>query len=234
MYESAVSSASAPVLVVAYDEKARAALAASTAPYGVDAVSCASFREAQDYARFHSCRGIMVDMATMIGSNDEEKTIAWTITTLYPALRVKSMGAMLIPMAMAGDVNEQKSLKEFLTTTCERFAPRRMRAHRRRDFCIPTRIAEGRGFTTNISWGGAFIVDTCSERFSIGDDVSVRFLFQSALEVSGVVVVVRHEGWEEHRPPGIGVRFKEISPELERNLALLLRTDKDHDRDRLA
>lgn len=223
MHESAVSSAPVPVLVVASDEKARAALAAIPAPYGINAVPCASFREAQEYASSHRCRGIIVDLTTMIGSDDEEMEIACTLTMLYPALRVKSIGAMLIPVTMAGGTEQERSLKEFFTVTCERFAPRKVRAHSRRDYCIPTRIGEVHGFTTNISWGGAFIVDTCSERFSIGEDVSVRFLFQPSVELSGVAEVVRLEGWGEHRPPGIAVRFKELGPELERNLSLLLR-----------
>ena len=37
----------------------------------------------------------------------------------------------------------------------------------------------------------------------------------------------------QHRPPGIGVRFRHAGWELEGNLVALLKSDKDKDRDRL-
>ena len=95
-----------PVLVVAYDDKSRAALAASLGLFGVPAISCATFVAAESYALTGSCQGILVDLATMIKAKDEEKAVAYTLTGIYPALRVKTMGSMLIPMIMAGDAKQ--------------------------------------------------------------------------------------------------------------------------------
>lgn len=219
-----------PVLVIAYDDKARAALAASLGPYGVRAVPCSTFCEAENFALCGFYRGVLVDLATMIKAKAEERFVAYTLTGFYPTLRVKTMGTMLVPMAMAGDAKQDKNLNDFLTKTCTEFTPRRLRSNRRKDICIPTYIGIERGFTLNISWSGLFIADMNPERFSVGEEITVTFP-DFGLDVE--VIVARIQGWGQHRPPGIGVTFRHMGQELESNLFALLRSDKDKDRDRL-
>lgn len=137
---------------------------------------------------------------------------------------------MLVPMAMAGDAKQDKSLNDFITKTCAGFSPRRLRSSKRKDICIPTYIGAVRGFTLNISWSGVFIADMNPERFSVGEEITV------ALPDFGLVVevtVARIQSWGQHRPPGIGAEFKQMGQELESNLFALLKIDKDKDRDRL-
>lgn len=218
-----------PVLVIAYNDTARAALAASLGSYGVRAEPCSTFCEAESFALRAPYQGILVDLASMIKAKAEEKVVAYTLAGLYPTLRVKTMGTMLIPMAMAGDVKQDKSLHDFLTKTCAQFKPRRLRANRRRAICVPTYLGAVRGFTLNISWSGLFIVDMNPERFSVGEEIRVS-IPDFGLEVE--VSVARVQDWGQHRPPGIGVRFEHMSQELEDNLLALLRCDKDKDHDR--
>jgi hypothetical protein len=227
------TSQESPVLVVAYDEKSRAAMAASSAPFGTRAVPCATFQEAQELALSGFFRGILVDLATMIKAKDVEKVIAHTLTGIYPTLRVKAMGSMLIPMIMAGDAKQDKSLGDFFTKTCAAFPPRRLRNNKRKDICIPTYIEEGRGFTLNISWSGVFIVDVNPERFRVGQEIEVRFLAGSDLEFTVPLAVVRVQPWGERRTPGIGLQFKLVDHELEIYLSTILRIDRITDRDRL-
>jgi hypothetical protein len=223
-----------PVLVVAYDDKARATIAASPLPFGVRAVQCASFSEAQDHALAACHRGIMVDLVTMIKAKDLEKIIAHTLTSIFPTMRVKSMGPMLIPMIMAGDAQQDKSLKDFFTKTCMGFAPRMLRSHKRKELCLPTLIGGRRGFSVNISWSGAFIADMAPECFAIGQELTLTLLCGPADELILEAVVVRIQSWGERRPPGLGVRFKALDQETEGRMCALLRSEKDTDRDRMA
>ena len=223
-----------PVLVVAYDDKSRAALTASLGLFGVPAISCATFVAAESYALTGSCQGILVDLATMIKAKDEEKAVAYTLTGIYPALRVKTMGSMLIPMIMAGDAKQDNSLKDFLTKTCAAFLPRKLRSNKRKVFCLPTHIGGERGFTVDISWSGAFIADMNPERFGVGSEITVHFLPEHGVELAVEVSIVRIQRWGEHRPPGIGVQFKQIGEQFAAILFALLKSDKDKGRDRLA
>jgi hypothetical protein len=218
-----------PILVIAYDDTACITLAASLGPYGVRAEPCSTFCEAESFALSTPYQGILVDLASMIKAKAEEKVVAYTLTRFYPTLRVKTMGTMLIPMAMAGDVKQDKSLNDFLAMTCAQFEPRRLRSNKRRTICVPTYIEAERGFTLNISWSGLFIADMNPERFSVGEEIRVS-IPDFGLEAE--VIVVRVQDWGQHRPPGIGVKFKHISQELEDNLIALLRCDKDRDHDR--
>lgn len=76
MYKPVITHSDYPVLVVAYDDTSRAALAASVEPFDVRAVPCSTFCEAEQYALRTACRGILVDLATMIKAKAEEKIVA--------------------------------------------------------------------------------------------------------------------------------------------------------------
>jgi hypothetical protein len=230
MHESEKTRTDYSVLVVSYDDKSRISLAASLEPYGVRAVQCSTFYEAESHALGELCRGILVDLASMIKSKGEEKICAYTLTGFYPTLRVKTMGAMLIPMTMAGDAKQDNNLKDFLTGTCADFKPRKLRINKRRDMCIPTFIGTERGFTLNISWVGVFVADMNPERFTIGEEINITFP-DLGLEVICVVARIQH--WGQHCPPGIGLEFKHIGQEFENYLFALLKSKKDKDRDRL-
>jgi hypothetical protein len=224
----------APVLVVAYDDKARAAMAASMAPFGVAALPCATFQEAEDLAREGCFRGILVDLATMIKAKDVEKIIAHTLTGIYPTLRIRCMGGMLIPMIMAGDAQQDKSVSDFATKTCAGFAPRRLRLHKRKEICLPVLIGDERLITLNLSWTGAFLIDMHPERFAPGQELTVRFLTTPNQDFAVGATVVRVQSWGMRRHPGIGLEFKPVGPEIEKELFALLRSDKESERDRLA
>ena len=217
------------VLVIAYDERVLALLAKSLAPFAPCVEPCASFCAAESIALEFACQGVLVDLTAMIKAKSEEKIVAYTLASFFPTLRVRAMGPMIVPMTMAGDAKQEKSLSDFVAKTCAGFAPRRLRRHKRRAICLPTFLGEHRGFTLNISWGGAFIADMNPERFSLGERL-VLSLPDFGLHVK--VTVVRIQLWGEHRPPGIGVEFAEVTPELEESLRGLLQCSKDSDHDR--
>jgi hypothetical protein len=218
-----------PVLVIAYDERVLAVLAQSLAPFTSRVEPCASFCAAESIVLQVACQGVLVDLTAMIKAKSEEKIVAYTLASFFPTLRVRAMGPMIVPMALAGEAKQEKSLGDFITRTCAGFAPRRLRRHKRRAICLPTFLGEHRGFTLNISWGGAFLADMNPERFCLGDRL-VLSLPDFGLDVE--VEVARIQLWGAHRPPGIGVSFVELAPELEKSLRGLLQSSKDSDHDR--
>lgn len=218
------------ILVVAYNESSRKSLAASLLPYDVPATVCSTFCEAEDLALKGQYGGILVDLATIIKAKAEEKIVAYTLTGFYPTLRVKTMGAMLIPMSMAGEAKQDKSLNDFLTKTCAQFTPRRLRAFKRKDVSLSTTINMERGFTLNMSWSGMFIADMYPEKYSVGDELTVTLPeFEKDIEV----VVARTQSWGQRWPAGIGVKYKFLSQEMECSLFSVLRSDKNKERDRI-
>jgi hypothetical protein len=229
MYDVSDVYPEAPVLVIAYDEKVRAVLVASLAPFHVRLEPCTSFCQAEGIALQRSCKGVVVDLTAMIKAKSEEKIVAYTLASFFPTLRVRAMGPMIVPMTLSGEAKQEKSLQDFLSKTCAGFTPRRLRRHRRKAICLPTFLGDHRGFTLNLSWGGAFVADMNPERFSLGDRLALSLPeFKMTVEVT----VARIQFWGEHRPPGIGVEFVTVSPELEINLRELLLCSKDSDHDR--
>ncbi|HPX60387.1 MAG TPA: PilZ domain-containing protein [Deltaproteobacteria bacterium] len=222
----------APILVVAYADDVRAVLEKGLERFCVQVMSCASFHEAEALALVNTVNGLLVDLTSIIKAKGTEKVLAYTLASVYPTLRVRNTGGEPVPMAMPGDAKQDSSLNDFVTKSCAAFMPRRLRRYRRREICVSTvRLHSGadeRGFTLNISWGGAFVVDTHPERFAIGQDLQL-FFQEIGLEVAVKVCWIQY--WGQRHFPGIGVSFTAIDDKLEKALFQLLKHDREHDRD---
>jgi len=222
------------ILVVSYSDDARAALLETLNKHGVAAVACATFREAEDQALRGFYHGLLIDLPSIIKAKGEEKIIAYTLTNFFPTLRVRAIGATLVPMAMPGAAKQDKSLSDFLTKTCSAFSPRKPRAHKRHPVCISVLLRykgeELRGFTLNVSWGGAFIVDVQADRFSVGESVEIDL---PQLNGSIKATICWIMPWGKSSAPGIGVSFSEMDASFEDVLADILKSRKEFDRDRL-
>ncbi len=225
---------SRPILVVSYVEATLEQLVKSLLQLEVSAIPCNIFCDAEKLALENTYNGILIDLTSIIKAKGEEKVVAYGLASVYPSLRVRSMGAMLIPMAMPGDAKQDNSLKDFINKTCAEFEPRSLRLYRRRDKCVSIIRkdipGEERGFTLNISWGGAFIIDNHPERFTAGQKMTL-FLHELGMEVN--VVVCWIQPWGHRHFPGIGVRFETVDEELEKALFQLLKHDRSIDRDRI-
>ena len=224
-----------PILVVSYVDETRAALAAVLNKTGAAAVPCTNFCEAENLALNGFYSGILVDLPSIIKSKGEEKIVAYTLANFFPTLRVRTMGGMLIPMAMPGSAKQDKSLDDFLSKTCSAFEPRKLRVFRRHPICLSTLVKykgdELRGFTLNVSWGGMFIVDLQAERFSVGDPVSI-LIPEFGCTISAAVCRIKPWGIQRH-PPGVGLLFNTLDEAVEPVIAGITRTSKEFDRDRL-
>jgi hypothetical protein len=224
-----------PILVVSYVDDTRDALTGILGNAGTIAIPCTSFCEAENLALKGLYRGMLVDLPSIIKSKGEEKIVAYTLANFFPTLRVRTMGGMLIPMTMPGSAKQDKSLDDFLNKSCMAYTPRPLREFRRHPLCISTLLhcnnQEYRGFTQNISWGGAFVVDVFSERFAEESDVKVEFLdFGFNLDAS----IRWHKPWGERFAPGVGIRFKELDESVISVFSGSFKTSREFDRDRLA
>ena len=224
------------ILVISYTDETRAALTAVLNKSGAIAAPCSSFCEAENLALDGLYSGILVDLPSIVKSKGEEKIVACTLANFFPILRVRTMGGMLVPMAMPGSAKQDKNLDDFLSKTCATFNPRKLRLFKRHPVCLSALVnyngAESRGFTLNISWGGMFVVDLCAERFRIGDRLTIvipEFDCHMHAEVS------RTKPWAIMRtPPGIGLRFTRMDETVESVIAGITRSCKEFDRDRVS
>ena len=224
-----------PILVVSYGEETRAALVTTLNNNGASTVSCATFCEAENLALAGLYSGILVDLPSIIKSKGEEKIVAYTLANFFPILRVRTMGGMLVPMAMPGSAKQDKSLGDFLTKTCSNFEPRKLRVFRRHPICLSTLVnyngVEFRGFTLNVSWGGMFIVDLSAEKYRVGEPVSI-LIPEFGCTIAAHVNRIKPWGMDSH-PPGVGLRFDSLTESVESVITGITRTSKDFDRDRL-
>lgn len=223
-----------PILVISYIDDTRDSLTAILNKTGAVCVPCSTFCEAENLALKGLYSGILVDLPSIIKSKGEEKIVAYTLANFFPTLRVRTMGGMLIPMSMPGSAKQDKNLEDFLNKTCTAYLSRPLREFRRHSICISTIIhfnsKEYRGFTQNISWGGAFIVDLFSEKFADATDITVEFLNYD-IKLDAYIQWVKP--WGERFAPGVGIQFKELNESVISLFSGSFKTSREFDRDRL-
>jgi len=222
------------LIVISYGDEARSALLASLQDHDVAAVACATFLEAENLAVSDNCNGFLIDLTSIVKAKGEEKIIACTLMNFFPTLRVRTVGSMLVPMTMPGEARQDSSLGDFLNKSCAAFTPRKLRSFRRHNVCLSTVIHQGetdiRGFTLNVSWGGAFIVDTHSEGLIVGDEIVINI---PELQIDVPAVICWIQPWGSRRPPGFGVSFRLDDETCTRFPACVLKQPRENDRDRL-
>lgn len=222
------------ILVVSYGDDTRAALADSLDGHSVTAVACATFLEAEEMALRQKFHGLLIELPSVIKAKGEEKIVAYTLANFFPTLRVRAIGKSLVPMAMPGSARQDRSLADFLTKSCSAFSPRSLRVHRRHPVCLLTEVRHGgediRGFTLNLSWGGAFIADVGAERYAVGEEIGIRLPLYDRLLPASIRWI---RPWGGQSAPGIGVSFLDMDGTVETAFAGLLKTRREFDRDRL-
>ncbi len=223
-----------PILVVSYSDEIRAALTATLQDNGAIGVPCATFCEAESLALTGRYCGLLIDLPSIIKSKGEEKIVAYTLANFFPTLRVRAMGTLLVPMTMPGSAKQDKSLADFVQKSCFTFTPRSLRSYRRHPVCIPTLITcssgQFRGFTLDLSWGGAFVVDVTSERFADEKEVVVDFP-DCSIRLDAEIRWFRP--WGQRFAPGTGVMFGALDDAVIPVFSGILRANRDFDRDRL-
>lgn len=225
---------SKPVLVISYNADTRKALLDDLQRNGMTGVPCKSFLAAEDVAREGVFNGILVDLNSIIKAKGDEKVVACSLTGFYPTVRVRAIGKTLVPMGMPEDAGQGNGISDFLVKSCFSFIPRRLRLHCRHDIVVSavssSHAPGARLFTLNISWGGAFVVDTQPEKYAIGQELQFEL---PEFEHSFFASVCWVRPWGERKIPGVGVAFREVDERMDQILATLLHRGRDEDRDRM-
>jgi len=223
-----------PILVISYNDDARSALTTSLQNLDVAAAPCATFCEAENLALEDYFCGLVVDLTSIIKAKGEEKAVATSLANLFPTLRVKTLGAMMVPMTMPGEAKQDSSLNDFLKKTCLAFPPRRLRSYRRHNLCLSTTSHHAgsaeRSIVLNLSWGGAFLVNMQPENHATGEEIILTFN-ETGIEVPAAIVWI--QPWGGRRTPGFGISFQQNDATLERFIGSILSNDRIYDRDRL-
>lgn len=223
-----------PIIAIAYNEETRNAFLTALQKAGAEAVTAESFYDAETLVLQGNYSGLLVDLPSIVKAKGDEKVVACSLTNFFPTLRVRAVGSVLVPMTMPGAARQDNSLNDFLIKSCAAFEPRRLRKHRRRDICLTTQLhspqSDERGFILNLSWGGAFILETRPERFTVGSSLDI-YLPEAELLVTTTVRWLRP--WGERKLSGLGVSFDQTDQQLSEALTILLKSDPENDRDRL-
>lgn len=223
-----------PILVVSYTDDTRAALAATLNSSNVPSVACSSFCEAEELALEGLYSGLLIDLPSIIKSKGEEKIVAYTLTNFFPTLRVRTIGSVLVPMAMSGTAKQEKNLNAFLNLTCPAFNTRKLRRYKRHNVSVSTLLhhkgTDYRGFTLDLGWGGAFIADMFPEKFLPEEEFMVQFV-EFDFEIRCTICSIKP--WGQRSASGISVTFSVVDETVESALAGILKTRKEFDRDRL-
>lgn len=223
-----------PIIAIAYNEETRSAFLTALQKAGAEAVTAESFYDAETLVLQGNYSGLLVDLPSIVKAKGDEKVVACSLTNFFPTLRVRAVGTVLVPMTMPGAARQDNSLNDFLLKSCAGFEPRRLRKHRRRDICLTTQLqsprSDERGFILNLSWGGAFILETRPERFTVGSSLDI-YLPEAELLVTTTVRWLRP--WGERKLSGLGVSFDQTDQQLSEALTILLKSDPENDRDRL-
>lgn len=223
-------------LVVSGDPKTRNRIMKALSSDDISLTECATFREAEQVAVTGPFSAIIADVPTIVKAKDDERLAVFSLQNIYPLVRVKTSGDLIVPIIMK-QKDRGQSLTVHLEKICSTFLPRRLRAFKRHNSFIPVQIRKSDGleyqtFTMDISWGGAFIVMNSTWGMATGTILTVGM---PTLGITIVTDIVRIQPWgEQGVAPGIGVKWEAQHnlPVLE-GLHKIFKTDINEDRDRL-
>lgn len=197
-----------------------------------------SFREAENLALSNPFSGVLADIPTVIKARGEEKLIASSLQNVYPFLRAKVSGDLILPIIMPGGCEGEQSIARFFENAGRTFVPRRIRTYKRHKYHLPVLIRqeevcdELQSFTMDVSWSGAFIVMNDPGAMNVGHAIIVQF---PSLNIAIDASVIRIQAWGHSGVvPGIGLAWHlPIEPAAEKGLHAVLKMKKERDRDRL-
>lgn len=223
-------------LIVSVSPETRAAITNSLQTEKVALIECTSFLEAEQIALSQPICAVVADIPTIIKSKGDEQLVASSLQNIFPFIRVKARGALVMPITNISDIGNPNITSHF-ETICSRFVPRCLRAYKRYKTIVPVVIHRNHGpscqsVTLDISWGGAFVILNGTVDFDAGNELT---LDMPTLTISVKAVVVRTNSWGKHGiAPGLGLRWtSEMDSILSEGLSKVLGVDRSNDRDRL-
>lgn len=224
------------VLVVSGDPVTRDRIMRTLSSGAVSLTECTAFREAEQVAVTRPFSAVIADVPTIVKAKDDERLAVLSLQNIYPLIRVKTSGDLIVPIIMQQKERDQ-SLTAHLENICSAFVPRRLRRYKRYRNFIPVQIRKSDGqeyqtFTLDISWGGAFIVMNSTWGLAAGNGLTI---YMPTLDIIIAAEIVRIQAWGvQGMAPGIGVKWEiqDNQPVLH-GLRKVFRTEINEDCDRL-
>ena len=223
----------AKVLLISKNSESRQLYEGFINTIGVPLDSVASLQDALFAATRNAYNGILIDLQTLIQSDDKEKESARNLLMAYPVAKVRANPSRnSISVISAGKCTTQNpTIEAFINGECLQFKARSFRSTERKPINLPLILSSLAGFdgdeaektfTVNISIGGFFIFTT--RKWKNGDRVWIRQK-KSADDNSPIVGEVRWViNWgEKYVIPGIGVSFTDISEAQEKEIFVAMR-----------
>lgn len=175
--------------------------------------------------------GLLVDIISNIRASSADRLILKELMEVYPTLRLRwdPAGGNVRTLMSGAGAEQSISIATFVSQYCAAFVPQAMRLHSRREiYCGLWRsstvaLAEEtseRTITADVSAGGCFIYS--STLLCVGDILWLRFVnLVDKKPIQGVVVWCREWGTLGEFP-GAGLRFLDITPQQQQEIADLL------------
>ncbi len=221
------------ILLVVKNDTARDAYVEILDKIGVAFDTVTSFAEASSKARNTPYNGLLVDVLTLIRSDQNEKSIALECMNFYPSTQIKwdakCKTIHLLIFSQPSCSEAESTLRMFIEERCKPFAARSLRVFSRKNIilnllfsldCHCSDEKASKTFSLDISQGGCFI-----HTVQVLDNRQAVWL--RILELSDQTPIKATVCWQRHwglkrQIPGIGVRFESISEAQKKEINLIL------------
>ncbi len=215
------------LILVCRDGDARQAYLKEAERAGAEVETVSSYRELFQRTLDTAYQGIMIDLVTGLKASREEKEVVKDVLDSFPVVQLKwEREAGAVRAVSLGKALSNASVKDFIESDCRPFKPRAIRLHPRKDLhfnvllSMDEAMAEKdleRTVTVNVSKGGCLL-------FTGRDWTNVRdawFVIQELKDKTPISGEIRwFLPWGKKMGiPGIGVRFRRMTAEQQKELA---------------
>ncbi len=199
---------------------------------GVRVFVTSSFYDLSEEICNQTYHGLFLDLPTKMKAIKENKAYVYHLVENFPISHLQQDDKTDEIRCFHFNRKHGSSLLDFINSQCRNFIPQKIRADTRLEIHLPVLIYKHlddkrpeRSATKDISPGGCFIFS--SRRRKQGEAIWLRFKGISDHQpiIAQIQTVIQ---WGQSRQiPGIGLKFKDLSPRQAAGLAELCRPD-DH------
>jgi hypothetical protein len=216
------------LLVISRNEESRQLFEGFIIETGVPFDSVESVQDALFATTRNAYNGVLIDLQTLVQADDREKKYIHDLLEAYPVAKVRAIPSRRnVAVISAGKcLNQNSTIEEFISGECLRFEARSFRSKERKNINLPVIVSPSaafaaeeieKTFTVNISSGGLFIFS--ARKWKTGDNVWIQLKSLADNDTPIVGEVRWGINWgKKFVIPGIGICFRKISEEQEKEI----------------
>ncbi len=216
------------VLLFVQEGKAKQKYLQALRECGVKVFVTSSFLDLSKEICSRTYHGLFLDMPTKMKAIKENKAYVYHLVEKFPVSHLQVDDETGEIRCFHFNQKSGRTLLDFINNQCRNFVPQKIRTNARIEIHLPVLVCRRledkrpeRTATKDISLGGCFIFS--SRRWKQGDEVWIRFkgIADPRPIIAHIQTVIQ---WGETRQiPGIGLNFKDLSPQQAAELAELCR-----------